>query len=621
MRDGEDIVSARRDLRPWVPAPVPSFPQRSLTPQAAKKAALAKALSAAYLEHQIADLESKVNAIGVDGPGPSGAPRGGARPAAVAKAAVNGEHEHAAAQLDGHHRHHHQYHGEGSHAHPPHHHHHHAHHHHAHHHNHNHQHLHPLQGAGRIDDSSGSSPSSSSSDSEPEFEWRVAVVDVSALMWAPRSVRSLVQRGFEVIVPLDAIRTLDMLKKGNSPVAQAARAAARFVEHASRHWRAISTDPSIAVQAGTDYKKGRGLRLQREVESAAPAAAGAGAPPPKWVASVLGAAAFFTTIVRAEEAAQGRGDEPRPAVLIAHPPLSAEVGPPPVDERPDRDAAPASRNLAERAEGYTVSLEAGRFELPLEVLRDDDEADAEPVRGARGRGRGHGHGGGGRGRRGERGGHGHRRPEPEPEVKILLRRPDDPRPPSAPQAPLPPQPPVPAPAPGPTDDEHRGGRRGRGRGRGRPQQDRGGAFTLLQRPGPPLAHHVRGDPRDLAQVVPGPDARRRNNRNEREREREAARDTARDARDAARDTARDSREAVREQVRAGKEAVREARENAREQARGVREQAREQRDRDREQRDRDHDRERADWPLRRAYASADMEPVERPRVVLLQRPR
>jgi hypothetical protein len=32
-----------------------------------------------------------------------------------------------------------------------------------------------------------------------------------------------VQRGYEVVVPLDAVRTLDMLKKGSAVVAQSAR--------------------------------------------------------------------------------------------------------------------------------------------------------------------------------------------------------------------------------------------------------------------------------------------------------------------------------------------------------------------------------------------------------------
>ncbi|RSH84294.1 uncharacterized protein EHS24_005809 [Apiotrichum porosum] len=538
---------------------------------AAKKAALSKALSAAYLEHQIADLESKVQSIGVNGGNNAAAARRSFEDRPVEKdkhkdkrgdrydyyhddddddekhhadgrewrqgpsddngrGHSRGKHDHGDRPDKGFGRgHHHKHHG----------------HHHSKH--------------GRIDDSSASSDS----DSEGEWEWRVAVVDVSALMWAPHSVRRLVHRGYEVIVPLDAIRTLDMLKKGNSPVAQAARAAARFAEHASRHWRPVSADPSIAVQAGTDYKKGRGLRLQRDDEASAPPAAAGGDPPPKWVASVLGCAAFFTAISRAEEAAQGLGDEPRPAVLIAHPPLSAEVGPPPVDERPDAPPAQA-QHYAERAEGYTLSLEAGRFELGLEVLRDEEEADFDTAGATRGRGRG---GRGGRGRHGGGhgqggGGHGHGRggrgrgrnaePEPEP-VKILLRRPE----PEAGNE----VPPSPTFAVNPTmtakselrneraeyrelraeqreqraeqraehhaqraelraeqreqraergerGERGRGagggggrGRGGRGRGRGSTQErDRGGAFTLLQRPGPPLAHHVR----NIDQAAPAP---------------------------------------------------------------------------------------------------------------------
>ncbi|WOO85211.1 uncharacterized protein LOC62_06G008710 [Vanrija pseudolonga] len=465
---------------------------------AEKKAALSKALSAAYLEHQIADLESRVNAIGVDDKaGAAGGGGGGAGAAnnhnnnksptrrawgAAAAAAPTPAPAPAPAPQ-------------------------------------------PQPQQRRIDESSAS-------DSEPEADgWRVAVVDVSALMWAPKSVRRLVQRGYEVVVPLDAVRTLDMLKKGSAVVAQSARAATRYVEHASRHWRPVSADPSLAVQAGTHYKKGRGLRLQRDDESAPPpAAAMAGdMPPPKWVASVLGCAAYFTTISRAEEALNGLDDEPRPAVLIAHPPLSAEVGPPPVDER--ADAAPAQQhNLAERAEGYTVSLEAGRFELGLEVLRDDDddEGEVEAVGRRGGRGRrapGGGEGRGGRGRRGRNREHREAaRDEPEREVKILLRRPveesDVPTPVTPQRAEFGSAPASPTIPNGEHDEprererSHRGGgrrgrgggggggERGRGRGRGGGNADRGGGFTLLQRPGPPLAHHVRNIDPSGRQSVP-----------------------------------------------------------------------------------------------------------------------
>ncbi len=44
--------------------------------------------------------------------------------------------------------------------------------------------------------------SDDSSDDE-EYGWRVVVLDTSALLWAPQGVRKLVRQGWEVIVPLE----------------------------------------------------------------------------------------------------------------------------------------------------------------------------------------------------------------------------------------------------------------------------------------------------------------------------------------------------------------------------------------------------------------------------------
>lgn len=54
-------------------------------------------------------------------------------------------------------------------------------------------------GARRMDDERERDEELNDEESEPE--WRVAVVDVSAFMWAPQAARELVQKGFEVIVP------------------------------------------------------------------------------------------------------------------------------------------------------------------------------------------------------------------------------------------------------------------------------------------------------------------------------------------------------------------------------------------------------------------------------------
>lgn len=53
---------------------------------------------------------------------------------------------------------------------------------------------------GRIDDSSADEEDG---ERDKDGEWRVAVVDVSALLWALKSVKRIVKKGWEVIVPLD----------------------------------------------------------------------------------------------------------------------------------------------------------------------------------------------------------------------------------------------------------------------------------------------------------------------------------------------------------------------------------------------------------------------------------
>lgn len=60
-------------------------------------------------------------------------------------------------------------------------------------------------GARRMDDERERDEELNDEESEPE--WRVAVVDVSAFMWAPQAARDLVQKGFEVIVPANGEST------------------------------------------------------------------------------------------------------------------------------------------------------------------------------------------------------------------------------------------------------------------------------------------------------------------------------------------------------------------------------------------------------------------------------
>ena len=342
-------------------------------------------------------------------------------------------------------------------------------------------------------DSNGDEGVGGDGDGDPGRAWKVVVVDSSALLWAPQAVKRLVGQGWEVIVPvegespsplapvrllldmvslaLSALRTLDLLKSGSSPSARAARASARYIEHASRHHRPISSDPSILVQSPTLYKRGRGLRLQHDGETRSPDTVSTlSFPPsemdgiPKWMDNVLGCAAYFVGIAAAEippsrgqqdgngedrgVGGHGHGlehehelehehvevdqnldldldlDDNGAVLYIANPPLSVEVK--------EKDVS----GLAERGEGYLISQEAERIEIPLEVLRDEED-DTVPLEGEGGGGRrrergrggrgggdrrgGRGRGGGKGGRRGDRGGD----ESSEREVKILLRRPTE----------------------------------------------------------------------------------------------------------------------------------------------------------------------------------------------------
>ena len=234
--------------------------------------------------------------------------------------------------------------------------------------------------------------------------------------------------------------TLDLLKKGDSPSAQAARKAARYIEHASRQYKVLSSDPSVTVQIGTNYKRGTGLRFQREEEtrqidemSSLPLMPGEEGPP-KWVQSVLGCAAYFVGINKAELDNTFDRDECEipPALYIASPSFAIQIAQDPTDTRPltreNREEAERNGSKNERGEGVILQEEAERFELGIAILRDND--DVQPQfnnRGDRDRGnwRSGPRGPGGQADR-QRHGTGARSKKKEevvPEVKVLLRRP------------------------------------------------------------------------------------------------------------------------------------------------------------------------------------------------------
>jgi hypothetical protein len=206
----------------------------------------------------------------------------------------------------------------------------------------------------------------------------------------------------------------------------------------------LSSDPSITVQIGTNYKRGSGLRFQREDEtrqidemSSLPLMPGEEGPS-KWIQSVLGCAAYFVGINKAELDNTYDRDEREipPALYIASPSFAIQIAQDPTDTRPltreNREEAERNGSKNERGEGVILQEEAERFELAIAILRDND--DVQPLfnsRGDRDRDRDRGNW-----RNGQRGGNGQtdrqrvgtgarskKKEEVVPEVKVLLRRP------------------------------------------------------------------------------------------------------------------------------------------------------------------------------------------------------
>ncbi|KAG1745036.1 uncharacterized protein EDB91DRAFT_1236452 [Suillus paluster] len=84
----------------------------------------------------------------------------------------------------------------------------------------------------------------SSEEARGDKDADIVVVDASVLVHALHQVKKWCRDGRDeiVIVPLEALNTLDLLKKGTSPLAQRARSASRILE------AQVGTNPRIRVQ-------------------------------------------------------------------------------------------------------------------------------------------------------------------------------------------------------------------------------------------------------------------------------------------------------------------------------------------------------------------------------------
>ncbi|GLB43054.1 putative PIN domain containing protein [Lyophyllum shimeji] len=154
-----------------------------------------------------------------------------------------------------------------------------------------------------------------SSDEEKERERDekdadVVVVDASVLVHALYQLKKWCRDGREevVIVPLEALNTLDLLKKGTSPLAQRARAASRVLE------AQVGTNPRIRVQQDDAFVLWDSIEFNDVTTSSdSTKSSSAPAPPthtsPEWVRRTI-CCAQWEVEHGAEEAAKGTKNPP-----------------------------------------------------------------------------------------------------------------------------------------------------------------------------------------------------------------------------------------------------------------------------------------------------------------------
>ena len=111
----------------------------------------------------------------------------------------------------------------------------------------------------------------------------IVVVDASVLVHALYKLKKWARDGRQeiVIVPLEALNTLDLLKKGNSGLAQRARAASRILE------AQVGANPRIRVQRDDAYVLWDKIPVKEEPDSKASSC-------PEWVRRVICCAQWET---------------------------------------------------------------------------------------------------------------------------------------------------------------------------------------------------------------------------------------------------------------------------------------------------------------------------------------
>ncbi|TFK35169.1 hypothetical protein BDQ12DRAFT_325318 [Crucibulum laeve] len=233
----------------------------------------------------------------------------------------------------------------------------------------------------------------------------VVVVDASVLVHALYQVKKWCKEGREevVVVPLEALNTLDLLKKGTTPLAQRARTASRILESQ------VGTNPRILVQRDEAFV------LWDEIPFKAPAAdpksAAMSSTSPEWLRRTICCARY--EVGHAEETLKAANAKPRPspkvvlAVLSSPPSLSPAAVASKLPESNDltpvprpAPAQPQPNKHEARLAGTLLSHWAAKADIPIMGVEPttpgrggDDDADRKRVHS-------HSYGHANRGRRG-----------------------------------------------------------------------------------------------------------------------------------------------------------------------------------------------------------------------------
>ncbi|KAL0948002.1 hypothetical protein HGRIS_010624 [Hohenbuehelia grisea] len=167
-------------------------------------------------------------------------------------------------------------------------------------------------------------------DLEPRKDADVIVVDASVLIYALQDLKKWCREGRKeiVIVPLEALNTLDLLKKGTTPLAQRARAASRILE------AQVGTNSRIRVQSDKAYVLWDEIDWNEDTDVEK-------APSPEWVRRTICCARYEAEQpLPATEPPTKTSDPKKPRVVLAAIPSAPSLSPKSLPKKLDTPLTP-----------------------------------------------------------------------------------------------------------------------------------------------------------------------------------------------------------------------------------------------------------------------------------------